>query len=73
MSGELAIATVASSLAALAPHKAPTYLPSNASPWGRSASTEILTILLRAVGLVGPRKNLAGNTIANDNAIALAA
>ncbi len=29
--------------------------------------------LLRAVGLVGPRKNLAGNTIANDNAIALAA
>jgi hypothetical protein len=39
----------------------------------QSASTEISTILLRAVGLVGPRKNLAGNTIANDNAIALAA
>jgi hypothetical protein len=29
--------------------------------------------LLRAVGLVKPRKNFAGNTIANDNAIALAA
>ena len=40
---------------------------------GRSASTEIATTLMRAVGLVGPRKNLAGNTIANDNAIALAA
>lgn len=40
---------------------------------GRSASTEISTTLLRAVGLVKPRKNLAGNTIANDNAIALAA
>ena len=40
---------------------------------GRSASTEISTILLRAVGLDEPRKNSPGNTIANDNAIALAA